>query len=200
LLVQVSLTLPLIAIGLVWPGFRRLHAWLARWPRPIGHPASKLPAEQWPQALATARLVQIAARRSPIRLNCLPRSLALWWWLHRQGIRADLRIGVTPKTGGLEAHAWVEFQGVVGRDLIAGKVLGRPLPVCTLQSLPLISEKVLLDIDVDYLVIPKACHSSDQYRGLPWCWPDALLAGLQARGVQADLVTIAYLVEGALPR
>ncbi|MFI5329493.1 MAG: tetratricopeptide repeat protein [Desulfobaccales bacterium] len=84
----------------------------------------------------------------------------------------------------------------VERDLIAGAILGRPLRVCTLQSLPLISEKVLLDIDVDYLVIPKACHSSDQYQGLPWCWPDALAAGLKARGIQAELVTIAYSVEG----
>jgi hypothetical protein len=116
LLVQVSLTLPLIAIGLVWPGFRRLHAWLARWPRPSGLPAFEPPAEPWPQALATARLVQIAARRSPIHLNCLPKSMALWWWLQRQGIGADLRIGVTPKTGGLEAHAWVEFQGVPLND------------------------------------------------------------------------------------
>ena len=84
----------------------------------------------------------------------------------------------------------------VGRDLIAGAVLGRPLRVCTLQSLPLITEKVFLDIDVDYMVISKACHSSDQYRGLPWCWPDALAAGLKARGIQAELVTIAYSVEG----
>jgi len=83
-----------------------------------------------------------------------------------------------------------------GRDLIAGTVLGRPLRVCTLKSLPLITEKVLLDIDVDYLVISKACHSSDQHRGLPWCWPDALAAGLEARGVRAELVTIAYSVEG----
>jgi len=116
LLVQVSLTLPLIAIGLVWPGFRRLHAWLARLSRPAGLPASEPAAEQWPQALATARMVQIAARRSPIRLNCLPKSMALWWWLHRQGIDGDLRIGVTPKTDGLEAHAWVEFQGVPLND------------------------------------------------------------------------------------
>jgi hypothetical protein len=63
-------------------------------------------------------------------------------------------------------------------------------------SLPLITEKVLLDIDVDYLVVPKACHSSDQHRGLPWCWPDALVAGLEARGIRAELVTIAYPVEG----
>ncbi|MGA9756349.1 MAG: tetratricopeptide repeat protein [Desulfobaccales bacterium] len=82
------------------------------------------------------------------------------------------------------------------RDLIAGAILGRPLRVCTLQGLPLITEKVLLDIDVDYMVIPKACHSSDQHRGLPWCWPDALATGLKDMGIQAELVTIAYSVEG----
>lgn len=83
-----------------------------------------------------------------------------------------------------------------GMDLIAGAVWGRPLRVCTLKGLPRITERVLLDIDVDYLVIPKACQSSDQYQGLPWCWPDSLVAGLEARGIQAELVTIAYSVEG----
>lgn len=109
MLAQAFLTMPLIALGLVWPGFRRLHAWLARWPRlAIG----ELSTGQWPTALVTARLVRIAARYNPIRLTCLPRSLALWWLLRRQGLDTDLRIGVTPKKGGLEAHAWVEFQGV----------------------------------------------------------------------------------------
>lgn len=109
MLVQAFLTLPLIALGLVWPGFRRLHACLARWPRPASAEPS---AGQWPTAQVAARMVRIAARYSLIRLNCLPRSLTLWWLLRRQGIAVDLRIGVTPKEGRLEAHAWVELQGL----------------------------------------------------------------------------------------
>jgi hypothetical protein len=116
LLAQAFLALPLIAVGLLWPGFRRLHAWLVRWQRPAGHPAFEPGAGQWPQALVTTRLVRIAARYSLIPLNCLPKSLALWWLLHRQGIGSDLRIGVIPKEGRLEAHAWVEFQGVPLND------------------------------------------------------------------------------------
>jgi hypothetical protein len=116
LLAQAFLTLPLIAVGLVWPGFRRLQAWLVRWQRPACPPASEPGAGQWPQAWVTARMVRIAARYNLIRLNCLPQSLALWWLLHRQGISSDLRIGVIPKAGGLEAHAWVEFQGVPLND------------------------------------------------------------------------------------
>ncbi|MFI5329492.1 MAG: lasso peptide biosynthesis B2 protein [Desulfobaccales bacterium] len=116
MLAQAFLTLPLIAVGLLWPGFRRLHACLVRWQRPAGHPGPEPGAGPWPQACVTARLVRIAARYSLIRLNCLPKSLALWWLLHRQGIGSDLRIGVTPKEGRLEAHAWVEFQGVPLND------------------------------------------------------------------------------------
>ena len=47
----------------------------------------------------------------------------------------------------------------MGRDLIAGAILGRLLRVWTLQSLPLITEKVLL-IEVDYLVTPKSAGLS----------------------------------------
>ena len=61
-------------------------------------------------------MVQVAARHSPFHLLCLPRSLALWWLLRRQGIGSDLRIGVTPKESRLEAHAWVEFMGVALND------------------------------------------------------------------------------------
>lgn len=79
-------------------------------------PAAELTAGQWPKAQATARMVEVAARHNPFRLLCLPRSLALWWLLRRQGIGADLRIGVTPNERGLEAHAWVEYKGVALND------------------------------------------------------------------------------------
>jgi len=43
--------------------------------------------------------------------NCLSRSLTLWWLLQRQGIAAEIQIGV--RNGGqlFQAHAWVEVQG-----------------------------------------------------------------------------------------
>jgi tetratricopeptide (TPR) repeat protein len=75
-------------------------------------------------------------------------------------------------------------------------LLKKPVRVCTLDHLPLFPEKVLLDIDTDFFTIPRACNRSDQHRTLPWCWPGELVARLKARGLQADLVTIAYSLEG----
>ena len=85
---------------------------------------------------------------------------------------------------------------IAGREQVDGALLGKPLRVCSWRSLPQFAEEVLLDIDVDYLLIPRACHDSDRHGGLPWLWPDELLDGLEARGLQAPLVTVAYSVEG----
>ncbi len=63
-------------------------------------------------AQAAARMVEIAARRSPCRARCLQKSLVLWWLIRRQGIRGNLWFGIRKEGNGLEAHAWVEFSGV----------------------------------------------------------------------------------------
>jgi len=114
LLVQAFLALPLVALGLRCWGFRRLQAGLQQ--VPPESPRSDDRRADLDQARVTARLVQVAARYGLFRPTCLPQSLALWWLLRRQGIGADLRIGVTPKEGRLEAHAWVEFMGVALND------------------------------------------------------------------------------------
>ena len=50
--------------------------------------------------------------------------------------------------------------GIVGpkthesRTNISTTVLGRPLTICSIRQLPAFYEPVLLDVDVDYLVIP----------------------------------------------
>jgi tetratricopeptide (TPR) repeat protein len=79
---------------------------------------------------------------------------------------------------------------------ISATVLGKPLQVCTLDNLPRITEPVLLDIDVDFLIIRQACGLSNTPEVLPWGWPAELLERLLAVHLQADLVTIAYSVEG----
>lgn len=48
--------------------------------------------------------------------NCLRRSLATWWFLRRQGVDTQLRIGVRKHGPGIEAHAWLEHDGVVLTD------------------------------------------------------------------------------------
>lgn len=69
--------------------------------------------------------------------------------------------------------------------------------VYPLSLLPEIQESVLLDIDIDFLVIPKVSHrKTDEHSEVPWCWPEDLLAALRARQVRTSLVTIAYSVEG----
>jgi hypothetical protein len=113
LLLQAFLVLPLMGLGLRYLGWGRLHARLAQGQLPAQKPG---PEELMPRAQVTARMVQAAARYGFCRPNCLPQSLTLWWLLRRQGIRSDLRIGVNPKGGGLEAHAWVECQGWVLND------------------------------------------------------------------------------------
>jgi hypothetical protein len=59
-----------------------------------------------------ARLVSIATRHGPVRAKCLPASLALRSMLRRYGMDGHLRLGVRRHEGRVEAHAWVEHEGV----------------------------------------------------------------------------------------
>ena len=78
---------------------------------------------------------------------------------------------------------------------ITATVLGKKLSICTWASLPPLSESVLLDIDVDYMVIPRVTYGEDdRHEALPWRWPEELLG--QIRGIRSDLVTVVYSVEG----
>jgi hypothetical protein len=45
--------------------------------------------------------------------RCLARTLALWWQLRRQGVEAELHIGLRQSSGQLEAHAWLVNDGRV---------------------------------------------------------------------------------------
>jgi hypothetical protein len=116
LLTQALTLLPLTALALRVVGLGRSQGALARLARVGEFPAGTGAAGLILQGRATARLVEVAARRGPYRASCLPRSLTLWWLLRRRGIDSDLRIGVHKETGRLEAHAWVELRGVVLND------------------------------------------------------------------------------------
>jgi tetratricopeptide (TPR) repeat protein len=83
------------------------------------------------------------------------------------------------------------------KTTITTSLSGTRLTACALGSLTAIDEPVLLDIDVDYFVIPKVAHNrADTHLPWPWCWPAELLAGLSARGIRSDFATIAYSVDG----
>jgi tetratricopeptide (TPR) repeat protein len=76
-------------------------------------------------------------------------------------------------------------------------VLGCPLVICSLDTLPSFSEDVLLDIDTDYLAIPRVSYrTEDVLDPVPWRSPEQLTEILRSAALRTDFVTIAYSVEG----
>lgn len=79
-----------------------------------GPPGSDDPAGLRPVLAAHRR----ALVRLPLRLKCLPRSMALHWMLRRRGIASVLAIGALPRHGRGrghidDLHAWVWVNGQV---------------------------------------------------------------------------------------
>ena len=112
LLAKALLLLPLIALGLRLVGFRRFQTALARFAPVNGAPLAERADSMMRQARAAARMVRVAARYGPYRATCLRQALTLWWLLRRQGVASDLRFGARKEADQVEAHAWVELQGV----------------------------------------------------------------------------------------
>jgi hypothetical protein len=98
--------LPLLGFALRVLGLRRLQACLKCRARPIDGPLSR-------DGIARiAALINIAALHAPFASTCLTRSLLLASMLQRRGVTSQLRIGVRLKQGALDAHAWIEHEGV----------------------------------------------------------------------------------------
>jgi hypothetical protein len=57
-------------------------------------------------------MVRLAAVYGPYHATCLPRAVVVWALLRRQSIDGELTIGVRKAADDLEAHAWVELDGV----------------------------------------------------------------------------------------
>ena len=100
--------LPMTALSLRLFGFQRTHAAMAG----TGFSGATADGITLSRARKTARIVTAAARYGPHRATCLPISLVLVRLLHRRGIDADLRLGVSKAAPGIEAHAWVEHRGM----------------------------------------------------------------------------------------
>lgn len=85
----------------------------------------------------------------------------------------NLEIPPWPVKSGDEEISW-SFSGRIGpsppdfhrdsRKALAGLQLGKSARL---------GGKALLDIEVEYLVIPRACPSQDNPGELPWGWPEA---------------------------
>ena len=63
-----------------------------------------------------ARSIDRASRCPLLPAHCLERSAALHWWLRRDGLPSELRIGVRRQGGQIAAHAWVELDGAPIND------------------------------------------------------------------------------------
>ncbi len=90
-------------------GFRRAIALARRLPpsrRPL---RSKNAVAHWSQTIA-----RVGGR--PYGGTCLDRSVFLWWLMRVRGLDGRLRIGVVIEDGQLDAHAWVEQDGIVVND------------------------------------------------------------------------------------
>ena len=109
-LVAAWIWLPLFWLGLRVLGLPRFQARLKR------RPAPAIAMMPMPEIQALGEAVNIAARHTPFHATCLTRSLLLGWMLHRRGVASDLRIGVRLTQGVLDAHAWVECEGVPMND------------------------------------------------------------------------------------
>jgi Flp pilus assembly protein TadD len=82
-------------------------------------------------------------------------------------------------------------------DRISVRVLDKNIRILPLNKMPAPEGEVLLDVDTDFLVIPRVTYGEfDTHSPLPWCWPDQLISRLVERKVRTRWVTIAYSVEG----
>ena len=104
------LWLPLFWLGLRLLGLPRFQAWL------LNAPARSDLSLTLPVIKALGEAVNIAARHTPFPATCLTRSLLFGWLLRRQNVASKLRIGVRMTQGMLDAHAWVECEGIPVND------------------------------------------------------------------------------------
>lgn len=73
--------------------------------------ALRIAAHNLPGAHGLVGAHSLLGAHGLLTANCLERSLALCWLLHRRGIDAELRLGVRRDPEDLAAHAWVEIGG-----------------------------------------------------------------------------------------
>lgn len=116
ILLQALLLLPVVHLLLQCLGYFRLARWVQERISVKTTHKSLTVAEKYIKAAEAAHMVSIAANHGLFRATCLRRSLALIVLLRRRGIECQLCLGARLNDHGLEAHAWVEVQGVVIND------------------------------------------------------------------------------------
>lgn len=112
LVLKAALMIPLVEIWVRVSGFQRCRNSLQGLAGFLNgrKPENKKDLEQ---AQRIAGLVDIANRRYSVYLcDCLTQSLVVQYFLTRQQIPSELRVGVRTITGQFESHTWVEHSGV----------------------------------------------------------------------------------------
>jgi hypothetical protein len=118
------LLLWVVWLGLRTVGFRRLRRWCGEFA--VG--AATADPACAARVARIARLVQVAAAHCPGSVNCLPRSIVLWWLLRRAGEPARFCLGVDPAAELSFAHAWIEWRDTVLIDTPQHTARYTPLP------------------------------------------------------------------------
>lgn len=130
LLIKTYLLLGLIRLGLWLLPFKTLQAWLAK----LHHRQSRYQA---PKLTKISRrtvgqaiwAVNISSHYMPGKVKCLARALATQVLICRRGYDPELKIGVAKaEDHSLEAHAWVELQGLVVMGLVQDLSRFTPMP------------------------------------------------------------------------
>ena len=116
LYLQSVLLLPVIHCALTGLGYARLRALMERWIplKSTARPVSE--SEAYQRASDITRIVSVAAQHGFYRASCLRKSLLTWGFLRRDGITSALCFGVRMSDRRLEAHAWLEYNGMVLND------------------------------------------------------------------------------------
>ena len=109
-LVAIMFALIPIAAALRLFGYRRTRRWLERHAPNAGSRCAS--PDDLAAAQGLARLASIAGRHSLIEVTCLRQSLLVFWLLRRRGLNAEIKLGVRKQDGTLDAHAWVELDGL----------------------------------------------------------------------------------------
>jgi len=110
LFLRALMMLPLVGLSFKFRGFEATRATLRK---TLSHTTPQTDTDSSETQIAlVAHMVNAADRHGLVHPSCLVKSLTLWWLLGRQGITSELRVGVRKEGGNLEAHAWVERNGI----------------------------------------------------------------------------------------
>ncbi len=103
--------------------YRRVSQWFIH---PVGSNAAPASASDFPFIRRAYDLVELAANNHLYPMTCLRRAIVLHNILNRRGIRSQICFGVNKENGDLNAHAWLEADGVpLGQPQSIGEQFAR---------------------------------------------------------------------------